>query len=169
LWRRRGILSRTTHASRKAAKRFWELSEGILRCGECGRTLRLNSTHKKSGRRFHYYSCRSRYNTGPKRECANRKYLRAEQIEKQVWEFVRGLLRDPERIRARLDRLIEEERADAGRDPERDPEFGPRKITEVEIERRGYHRLAAKGHMTGEELVAACRTWTRFGRPPSGN
>jgi hypothetical protein len=28
-------------------------------------------------------------------------------------------------------------------------------MTEVEVERRGYHRLAAKGHMTDEELVAA--------------
>jgi Recombinase zinc beta ribbon domain len=57
--------------------------------------LSPNSAHKKSGRQFHYYSCRSRYNTGPSRDCGNRKYLRAEQIEEQVWEFVRGLLRDP--------------------------------------------------------------------------
>ncbi len=28
-------------------------------------------------------------------------------------------------------------------------------MTEVEVERRGYHRLTAKGHMTDEELVAA--------------
>jgi site-specific DNA recombinase len=140
----------------KAAKRFWELSGGILRCGECGHTLRPNSAHKKkSGRRFHYYSCRSRYNTGPSRDCSNRKHLRAEQIEEQVWGFVRGLLRDPERIRAGIDRLIEEERTDAGRDPKRDAEFWSRKMTEVEIERRGYHRLAAKGHMTDEELAAA--------------
>ena len=101
----------------KAAKRFWELSEGILRCGECGHTLRPNTSHKKNGRRFHYYTCRSRYNTGPSRDCGNRKYLRAEQIEEQVWGFVRGLLWDPERLGAGLDRLIEEERSDAGRDP----------------------------------------------------
>ena len=31
----------------------------------------------------------------------------------------------------------------------------PRKITEIEDERRGYHRLAAKGHMRDEELAAA--------------
>ena len=139
----------------KAAKRFWELSGGILRCDECGHTLRPNSAHKKSGGRFHYYSCRSRYNTGPSRDCSNRKFLRAEQIEEQVWGFVRGLLRDPERIRAGIDRLIEEERTDAGRDPRRDAEFWSRKMTEVEVERRGYHRLAAKGHMTDEELAAA--------------
>ena len=140
----------------KAAKRFWELSGGILRCDECGHTLSPNSAHKKkSGGRFHYYSCRSRYNTGPSRDCSNRKFLRAEQIEEQVWGFVRGLLRDPERIRAGIDRLIEEERTDAGRDPRRDAEFWSRKMTEVEVERRGYHRLAAKGHMTDEELAAA--------------
>jgi site-specific DNA recombinase len=139
----------------KAAKRFWELSEGILRCGECGYTLRPNSAYKKNGTQFHYYSCRSRYNTGPNRDCGNRKYLRAEQIEEQVWGFVRGLLRDPERIRAGLDRLIEDERTQAGRDPERDAEFWSRKINEAEVERRGYQRLAAKGHMTDEELAAA--------------
>jgi site-specific DNA recombinase len=139
----------------KAAKRFWELSGGILRCGECGHTLRPNSAHKKSGKRFHYYTCSSRYNTGPSRDCGNKKYLRAEQIEEQVWGFVRGLLRDPERIRAGLDQLIEEERIHAGRNPERDAEFWSRKITEVEVERRGYHRLTAKGHMTDEELAEA--------------
>jgi site-specific DNA recombinase len=139
----------------KAAKRFWELSGGILRCGECGHTLRPNSAHKRSGTQFHYYTCRSRYNTGPSRDCGNKKYLRAEQIEEQVWGFVRGLLRDPERIRAGLDRLIEEERTHAGRDPERGAGFWSRKITEVEVERRGYHRLTAKGHMTDEELAVA--------------
>jgi site-specific DNA recombinase len=139
----------------KAAKRFWELSGGILRCGECGHTLRPNNPHKKSKGQFHYYTCRSRYNTGPSRDCSNRKYLRAEQIEEQVWGFVRGLLRDPERIRAGLDRLIEEERTQATRDPERDAEFWSRKITEVEVERRGYQRLAAKGHMTEQELGVA--------------
>ncbi|MDQ3795947.1 MAG: recombinase family protein, partial [Actinomycetota bacterium] len=38
----------------KAAKRFWELSGGILRCEVCEHTLRPNSAHKKSGRQFHY-------------------------------------------------------------------------------------------------------------------
>jgi site-specific DNA recombinase len=139
----------------KAAKRFWQLSGGILRCGECGHTLRLNSAYKKSGTQFHYYTCRSRYNTGPNRDCSNRKYLRAEQIEEQVWEFVCGLLWDPERIRVGIDRLIEEERTSTGRNPERNAEFWSRKITEVEVERRGYHRLAVKGNMTDEELTAA--------------
>jgi ribosomal 50S subunit-associated protein YjgA (DUF615 family) len=32
---------------------------------------------------------------------------------------------------------------------------GRRRLTESDVERRGYHRLAAKGHMTDEELAAA--------------
>ena len=139
----------------KAGKRFWELSGSILRCGECGHTLRPTTTGKRSGKKFHYYGCRSRYNTGPARDCSNNKLLRAETIEAQVWEFVRGLLQDPGRIRAGLERLIEEERKNAGRDPEREAKFWSAKITEVEAERRGYHRLAARGHMTDEELAAA--------------
>ena len=139
----------------QAAKRFWELSGGILRCGECGHTLRPHTSRSRAGTLLHYYSCRSRYNTGPGRDCQNRKHLRAERIEDQIWNFVSGLLRDPERIRDGLNRLIENERANVGRDPERDAEFWSRKISEVEVERRGYHRLAAKGHMTDEELSAA--------------
>ena len=49
-----------------AAERFWELSHGILRCGECGHTLRPHAIRKKGNdKRLHYYCCRSRYNTEP--------------------------------------------------------------------------------------------------------
>ncbi len=51
--------------------------------------------------------------------------------------------------------MIEEEWTEAGRDPGRDAEFWSKKITESDVERRGYHRLTAKGHMTDEELAAA--------------
>jgi hypothetical protein len=107
------------------------------------------------------------YNTGPKPDCANRKHLRAARIEEQVWGFVRGLLQDPELIRAGLDRLIliAEERTNAGRDPGWDAELWSRKVTEPDLEWRGYDRLAVKGHMTDEELAAApSELWTRSGQ-----
>jgi hypothetical protein len=153
--RARQRLNDNARAPSKAAKRFWELSGGILRCGECGHTLRSHTASPRAGTLFHYYSCRSRYNTGPNRWCANTKHLRAEGIEGQVWDFVRGMLKDPERIRVGLDRLIEEERTSVGRDPGRDTEFWSKKLTEAEDERRGYHRLAARGHMSDEELTVA--------------
>jgi multidrug resistance efflux pump len=68
---------------------------------------------------------------------------------------VRGLLKDPERIQAGLDRLKEEERTSVGRDPGRDAEFWSKRMAEAEVERRGYHKLAARGHMSDEELAAA--------------
>ena len=153
--RARQSLKNNARAPSKAAKRFWELSAGVLRCGECGHTLRSHTASPRAGTLFHYYSCRSRYNTGPSRGCANTKHLRAEGIEGQVWDFVRGLLKDPERVRAGLDRLIEEERTSVGRDPGRDAEFWSKRMAEAEVERRGYHRLAARGHMSDEELTAA--------------
>jgi hypothetical protein len=104
---------------------------------------------------FHYYNCRSRCNTGPSRWCANTKHLRAEGIEGQVWNFVRGMFMDPGHTRAGLDPLIEEERTNAGRDPGRDAEFWAKKMAEAEVERRGHHRLAARGHMSDEKLTAA--------------
>jgi len=153
--RARQSLHHNARTPSKAAKRFWELSAGVLRCGECGHTLRPHTVRTRAGTQRHYYSCRSKYNTGPSRGCTNTKQLRAEEIERQVWDFVRGLLKDPERIRAGLDRLIEEERANVARDPGRDAEYWSNRMAEAEVERRGYHRLAAKGHMSDEELTAA--------------
>lgn len=152
----RQALKTNSRKPSEAAERFWELSGGILRCGECGHTLRPHTVNKKRGKRLHYYSCRSRYNTGPSRDCSNRKHLRAERVEEQVWDFVYGLLQQPERIKAGLDRLIEEEEhGGAQGDPEREAEFWARRMDEAEAERRGYHRLTVKGHMTEEELGAA--------------
>ncbi len=37
-----------------AAERFWELSGGILRCGECGHTLRPHTVRKKGNRKRLY-------------------------------------------------------------------------------------------------------------------
>lgn len=59
-------------------------------------TLGPHTSRTRAGTQLYYYSCRSHYNTGPDQDCANRKHLRAERIEEQVWGFVRGLLRDPE-------------------------------------------------------------------------
>ena len=53
---------------------------------------------------YHYYKCfrRSDY----KRGICEQKSLRAERVEASVWEFVSNLLKDPERIRAGMDRII---------------------------------------------------------------
>ena len=63
--RARQSLDDNARTPSKAAKRFWELSAGVLRCGECGHTLRPHTCRTRAGTLLHYYSCRSKYNTEP--------------------------------------------------------------------------------------------------------
>src|SRR3712207_593833 len=80
----------------KAARRFWELSGGILRCGECGHTLRPNSAHKKkSGGPVYYSSLRPRLKTGAGRDCSYRKFLRGEAIRGAGGGVGGGVFCDP--------------------------------------------------------------------------
>jgi hypothetical protein len=101
-----------------SGRRFWGLSGGIFRCTLCGNATGTNTTTagRKGGERRFYYQCRTRYNNAG-RDCANRKSLRAEQTGERVWAFVGELLVDPERLRAGLEKMIEEQRAALRGDP----------------------------------------------------
>jgi hypothetical protein len=59
---------------------------------------------------------------------------------------------DPEQLRAGLEELIEQERAGMRGDPDREAASWLEKLSEVDEERRGFLRLAAKGRITDEEL-----------------
>jgi len=77
---------------------------------------------------------------------------RAQKLEEAMWEFVSGVLKDPERIRVGMDVLIEQKRAAMHGDPKREERAWLEQLSEVNQERRSYQRLAVKGHMTDEEL-----------------
>jgi hypothetical protein len=72
-----------------------------------------------------------------------------------VWDLISKLLKNPERLRAGLDDMIEQERAGMRGDPDQEAASWLERLSEVEQERRGYLRFAAKGHMTDEELDEA--------------
>jgi multidrug resistance efflux pump len=55
-------------------------------------------------------------------------------------------------LRAGLEEMIEQERAGLRGDPEQEAKAWLEALSEVDQERRGYLRLAAKGHMSDEEL-----------------
>jgi site-specific DNA recombinase len=133
--------------------RFWELSGGILRCSECGRRMRTSVTRKKDGKRYFYYSCASR-REGNLSSCPNRKTHRAERIEPAVWDLVSELLTDPERLRAGLDAMVEQERSGSRGDPDHEARVWLERLAEADRMRAGYQELAAKGLMTIEELGA---------------
>jgi hypothetical protein len=62
---------------------------------------------------------------------------------------------EPDPSWAGLDEMIEQERAGMQGDPDQEAGAWLEKLSEVEQERRGYLRFAAKGHMTDGELEEA--------------
>jgi site-specific DNA recombinase len=138
-----------------AGRRVWELSGGIIKCSECGRNMMIHSVlaARAKGRRF-YYRCRSRSRDGAL-GCSHKKCHRAEEVERRMWNLISGLLKDPRRLKAGLEEMIEQERAGLRGDPEQETKTWLEKRAEVDQERRGYLRLAAKGVLTDEELDEA--------------
>jgi site-specific DNA recombinase len=98
---------------RKHPARTWEL-RGLMRCG-CGLKMSTRTAQPKgASRRYHYYECK-RYRSY-KEPCSSfQQSFRAEKVEETVWSFVSRLLKDPERIRAGMEALIEQEQANGPR------------------------------------------------------
>jgi site-specific DNA recombinase len=136
--------------------RVWELSGGVLLCSECGcRMVAHTTSDKNRGYTYYYYRCAKRRRHGVPKSCAHGRHHKAEAVEGVVWGLVSTLLRNPERLRAGLEEMIEKERAGTRGDPDREANAWLEKLSEVEQERRGYLRLAAKGHMTDDDLAEA--------------
>ena len=70
-----------------------------------------------------------------------------------MWSFVSGLLKDPERLRAGMDALIEAELA-GGADPGAEARVLHEKIDECARSRAAYQDQQAAGLMTLDELAA---------------
>ena len=100
---------------------------------------------------YHYYVCRRRRTLGKKSSCSQ-KSLKATEIETAVWHFVSDLLKEPERIRAGMDLLIEQERAEGVRDPVAETKVGTDKVAECDRLRSAYQDQQAAGLMTLDEL-----------------
>ena len=140
--------------SSNAGRRFWQLSGGVMRCAACGNAMSPQTSVRKSGHMYFYYYCHRGANSG-RHNCTNSKCIRAEQIERTVWNFTHELLTNPEQLRADLEQMIELERVGVRGDPEREAKGWLDKLAETDQERRGYQRLAAKGLVTDEELDEA--------------
>src|ERR671912_363263 len=128
---------------------------GVAKCKECGRNMMIHSVlaPRAKGRRF-YYRCRSRSRDGAG-GCVHRKCHRADEVEPRVWNLISSLLKDPGRLKAGFEEMIEQERAGLRGDPDQEAKTWLEKLSEVDQERRGYLRLAAKGVLTDEELDEA--------------
>ena len=114
----------------------------------------MTSHTAKSGEKlYHYYRCHRSVDYG--RNSCKQKMERAQKAEEAMWEFVSRAMKDPRRIAVGMDALIEHKRAAMQGDPEREAKMWLDKLAEVDQERRGYLRLAAKGRITEQELDEA--------------
>jgi site-specific DNA recombinase len=136
----------------KVTSKFWELSGGIIYCGSCDKRLDGQRTRKGSGEGYHhYYRCRTRTRHGPE-ACSLEGMRRADEIEAQVWDFVSGMMQDPEQLREDLERLVEQERKGQRGNPEREAKAWLDKLDEVNRKRSGFQDMAAEGLITLDEL-----------------
>jgi hypothetical protein len=136
-----------------AGNRFWELSGGVLVCGNCGRRMTTCRRRRDSNatKYYHHYRCPKRQLEGAD-ACCHKKNYRAREIEKTVWGVVSDIMRDPEQLQADLDRMIEQERQSMRGYPEKKAETWLRKLSEADRNRSGFQDLAAEGLITLDEL-----------------
>jgi site-specific DNA recombinase len=134
---------------RKHPARTWEL-KGLMRC-ECGLLMQTRTAQPKGGYRYHYYECkRTRIYRQP---CSSfQKSFRAEKVEAVMWSFVSNLLKNPELIRAGMEALIEQERANGPRDLAKEAATWAQKLEECTRLRNAFQDQQAAGLMTLEEL-----------------
>src|SRR5215210_3245174 len=93
-------------------------ASGSSPAASCAHTTATRSIRAHAGTCYHhYYYCRNHHHHGDA-ACTNRKSLRAVDLEGRVWDLISGLLKDPERLRAGLDEMIDAERAGMRGNPE---------------------------------------------------
>jgi hypothetical protein len=104
------------------------------------------------GRRTYlYYVCVA--GAYHKREtCSARTHHKAEEVEARVWSVVSGILKDPERLRAGLNHMIELERRNVHGDPATETKRWLEEISEAGRKRARYQEMAAEGLIDFEEL-----------------
>ena len=80
--------------------------------------------------------------------------IQADELKPAVWRLVSGLLKDPEKPAAGMDRLIEQEAPWRADGPDRESEILLGKVSECARLRAAYQDQHAFGLMTMEELAA---------------
>ncbi len=146
----RATMDANKGSERKHLAREWEL-RGVMRCG-CGARLKTKTQTPEGRGPYHYYLCMRRFELRGMSPCTQ-SAIRAVEAEEEIWEFISRLLKDPERIRLGMDRLIDEERAAANRgDPESTAKAWADKAAECARLRAAYQDQQAAGLMTLEEL-----------------
>lgn len=151
--RARVAMARNRAPERKNLARPWQL-RGVLRCS-CGSSMGTHTATRQNAsgpKAYHYYRCNR--NTSYMPHSCGQRMQRAENVEEAIWAFVAGMLSDPERVRAGVKRLAEQERAArrTRRSPDDEMKTWREKISECARMRAAYQDQQAAGLMTLAEL-----------------
>jgi site-specific DNA recombinase len=137
-------------------RRPWVLSGGIARCGECGWAMGTHSAWGSQSKHVnHYYRCSKAHVNYVYKSCLNSKHHRADRLEPLVWNYVSGVMKDPEGLRADLDRMIELEKGSLRGDPGEGAKLWAKQLADAERKRAKYQEAFAADAMTLPELKAS--------------
>jgi site-specific DNA recombinase len=134
-------------APSSAGDREWELSGGMMRCGECGRQMATHPTRRNKKVDF-YYRCPKRHETG---DCANGNSFRADVVEPLVWETVREATGNRELVLQQASEHFAQLRRELP-DPDLDTARLYKELEQVRMERKGYLKQNARGVLPDDEL-----------------
>ena len=94
LWdKAQACLSKNLVRGAKGNTKVNYLLQQTVHCDGCGRLLSARTRREKNGNLLRYYRCR-----GYTRECRPRPYIRADELETQVWHHIRGVLARPDLV-----------------------------------------------------------------------
>jgi hypothetical protein len=139
---------RKNKAPSKNGKRYWELSGNIVRCGECSYVMGTTSSGNTTN--HYYYRCRSKYNV--KSDCTSNRGVRADVLEREVWETVSSILMHPNLLRRGLKKMIESEKELMSTRPQEQIGRWAEQVERAKLKRSRYQDQEAEGLMTREEL-----------------
>jgi Recombinase zinc beta ribbon domain len=128
-----------------AGHRVWQLTVRVLRCSECGRAMSTNHILSRSAA---YYRCAGHYQ-GWLARCPANRTIRAEKAEAEVWEFVRGILTDPECLAAGLEKVQENEARVGGTSVEEEEASWLKRLSEIERKEERLLDLRLEGDISG--------------------
>jgi len=144
-------------ASAQVGDHTWELSRGFLFCADCGRAMvSFARRWPEKGTAVYYYRCPNRHAArgNVPALCPNRKSHRAEVLEHDAASMFETYA-SRETMLELYDRAVakQEERTGTRANLERRAALAQR-ISELELERRGYLRQNARGKLTDDDLDA---------------
>ena len=157
LWDRAQAAKRARYNAAKRNTKVVYLLQYLLRCTVCGRKFRAHArwrTHAtRGGQRvtydlnvpLRYYSCTESVH---RLRCREKPTIKAECLERRVWDEVTGVLQEPRVIIAGIDALGERD----GESPAEEQARVERDLREVQREEERLVRLYVAGKITEEML-----------------